>query len=145
MTKGSCPMKFQHHLLLLLCLFFLVNPVEQEKKVLVLHSYHQGLNWTDNITSGMQSIFNQYDNLEVQFEYMDSKRNSDPAYLEEFAKFYELKHHAIPFEVIIASDNNALEFTRRYQDIYFNNIPVVFASIDQFDESLIEGMTNVTG
>lgn len=146
MTKGSCPMKFQHHLLLLLCLFFLVNPVgARKKKVLVLHSYHQGLNWTDNITSGMQSIFNQYDNLEVQFEYMDSKRNSDPAYLEEFAKFYELKHHAIPFEVIIASDNNALEFTRRYQDIYFNNIPVVFASIDQFDESLIEGMTNVTG
>ncbi|MGZ2368380.1 sensor histidine kinase [Ancylomarina sp. YFZ004] len=146
MTKGSCPMKFQHHLLLLLCLFLLVNPVgARKKKVLVLHSYHQGLNWTDNITRGMQSIFNQYDNLEVQFEYMDSKRNSDPAYLEEFAKFYELKHHNIPFEVIIASDNNALEFARRYQNIYFKNIPVVFASIDQFEDSLIEGMSNVTG
>ena len=139
-------MKIQYHYLFLLCLLFLVNPVgARKKKVLVLHSYHQGLNWTDNITRGMQSIFNQYDYLEVQFEYMDSKRNSDPAYLEEFAKFYELKHHNIPFEVIIASDNNALEFTRRYQDVYFKNIPVVFASIDQFDESLIEGMSNVTG
>jgi len=139
-------MKIQYHYLFLLCLLFLVNPVgARKKKVLVLHSYHQGLNWTDNITRGMQSIFNQYDNLEVQFEYMDSKRNSDPAYLEEFAKFYELKHHNIPFEVIIASDNNALEFTRRYQNTYFKNIPVVFASIDQFDESLIEGMINVTG
>jgi len=139
-------MKFQHCLLFLVCLLFLSNPAwARKKKILVLHSYHQGLNWTDNITRGMQSIFNQYDNLEVQFEYMDSKRNSDPAYLEEFAKFYELKHHNIPFEVIIASDNNALEFTRRYQNIYFKNIPVVFASIDQFDESLIEGMSNVTG
>ena len=146
MTKGNCSMKLQHYLLIFMCLFFLVNPVgARKKKILVLHSYHQGLNWTDNITRGMQSIFNQYDNLEVQFEYMDSKRNSDPAYLDEFAKFYELKHHNIPFEVIIASDNNALEFTRRYQNIYFKNIPVVFASIDQFDESLIEGMSNVTG
>ena len=146
MTKGCSFMKIQYHYLFLLCLLFLVNPVgARKKKVLVLHSYHQGLNWTDNITRGMQSIFNQYDNLEVQFEYMDSKRNSDPAYLEEFAKFYELKHHNIPFEVIIASDNNALEFTRRYQNTYFKNIPVVFASIDQFDESLIEGMINVTG
>lgn len=139
-------MKFKYQLLLFFGLFILVNPVgARKKKVLVLHSYHQGLNWTDNITRGMQSIFDQYDDLEVQFEYMDSKRNSDPAYLEEFAKFYELKHHDIPFEVIIASDNNALEFARRYQNVYFKNIPVVFASIDQFDESLIEGMSNVTG
>ncbi|MUP15008.1 PAS domain S-box protein [Ancylomarina sp. M3P] len=146
LTKGSYPMKYQHYLFLFLCLLFLTNPTwARKKKILVLHSYHQGLNWTDNITRGMQSIFEQHDNLEVQFEYMDSKRNSDPAYLVEFAKLYELKHHNIPFEVIIASDNNALEFARKYQNTYFKDIPVVFASIDQFDESLIEGMTNVTG
>ena len=146
MLKGDCSMKFKYHFLLLFCLLILVNPLKaRKKKVLVLHSYHQGLNWTDNITRGIQSVFNQYDNLELQFEYMDSKRNSDSIYLKEFAKLYELKHHNIPFEVIIASDNNALEFIRRYQNIYFKNIPVVFASIDQFDESLIAGMSNVTG
>ncbi|WP_195715285.1 ABC transporter substrate binding protein [Ancylomarina sp. 16SWW S1-10-2] len=139
-------MKFKYHFLLIFCLFILVNPLKaRKKKVLVLHSYHQGLNWTDNITRGIQSVFNQYDNLELQFEYMDSKRNSDSIYLKEFAKLYELRHHDIPFEVIIASDNNALEFVRKYQDIYFKDIPVVFASIDQFDESLIAGMDNVTG
>jgi len=139
-------MKFQHYLFLLLCLLLFSSPaLARKKKILVLHSYHQGLNWTDNITRGMQSVFELHDNLEVQFEYMDSKRNSDPAYLDEFAKLYELKHHNIPFEVIIASDNNALEFARKYQNTYFKDIPVVFASIDQFDESLIEGMSNVTG
>jgi PAS domain S-box-containing protein len=146
MTNASYPMKFQNYFLLFLCLLFLSCPTwARKKKILILHSYHQGLNWTDNITRGMQSIFDQHDNLEVQFEYMDSKRNSDPAYLNQFAKLYELKHHNIPFEVIIVSDNNALEFARKYQNIYFKDIPVVFASIDQFDESLIEGMSNVTG
>lgn len=93
----------------------------------------------------MQSVFDKYDNLEVQFEYMDTKRNTDPAYLEEFSKLYELKHNNIPFKVIIASDNSALEFTRKFQNKFFKNIPIVFASIDQFDDSLIQGMTNVTG
>ena len=128
------------------CLLFLcLTSSAQKKKILILHSYHQGLNWTDNISEGMQSVFKNYEGLELQFEYMDSKRNIDPAYLEEFAKLYELKHHNIPFEVIIASDNNALEFTRKYRNKFFKGIPVVFASIDQFDESLIEGMDKVTG
>ncbi|MFA8436517.1 MAG: ABC transporter substrate binding protein [Marinifilaceae bacterium] len=139
-------MKFRNLIFLLLCFLFLSSSSwARKKKILILHSYHQGLNWTDNITRGMQSIFNQYDNLEVQFEYMDSKRNPDPAYLDEFAKLYQLKHHNIPFEVIIASDNNALDFARKYQNKYFKDIPVIFCSIDQFEDKLIEGMTNVTG
>lgn len=139
-------MNIKHCLILLLCIFFLSGYSKAEKKkILVLHSYHQGLNWTDNITKGMQSVFSEYGNLEVQYEYMDSKRNSGTAYLEEFAKLYEFKHHDIPFEVIIASDNNALEFARKYQDKFFKNIPIVFTSIDQFNYSLIKGMKNVTG
>ncbi|MGB5988589.1 MAG: ABC transporter substrate binding protein [Marinifilaceae bacterium] len=139
-------MKMKHFLILFLCIIcFSSHSKAEKKKILVLHSYHQGLNWTDNITKGMQSVFNKYGNLEVQYEYMDSKRNSGAAYLEEFAKLYEFKHHDIPFEVIIASDNNALEFVRKYQDKFFKNIPIVFSSIDQFNSSLIEGMKNVTG
>jgi ABC-type uncharacterized transport system substrate-binding protein len=139
-------MKFKNYIILLLCILFFSNYSHAEKKkILVLHSYHQGLNWTDNITRGMQSVFNKYDDLEIQYQYMDTKRNSHPAYLEEFAKLYEIKHHNIPFKVIIASDNNALEFARKYQNKFFKNIPIVFASIDQYDDSLIEGMTNVTG
>lgn len=138
-------MRIRTLLLLSLLIFITPRAFSLKKKILVLHSYHQGLNWTDNITRGMQSVFNQHDNLEIQFEYMDTKRNPDIEYLDEFAKLYELKHHDIPFEVIIASDNNALDFARKYQTKFFRNIPIIFCSIDQFDESLIRGMTNVTG
>ena len=79
-------MKMKHFLILFLCIIcFSSHSKAEKKKILVLHSYHQGLNWTDNITKGIQSVFNKYGNLEVQYEYMDSKRNSGTAYLEEFA------------------------------------------------------------
>ena len=116
-----------------------------KKKILVLHSYHQGLNWTDNISRGMLSVFKQFDDLEIQFEYMDTKRNNRPEYLEEFSKLYNLKHHNIPFEAVIASDNNALEFVKKYRDTFFKDIPIIFTAIDQFDKSMIEGIKDITG
>lgn len=124
---------------------FLFDASARRQKILVLHSYHQGLNWTDNITKGILSVLNQYEDIEIQFEYMDTKRRYDEEYLKEFKKLYRLKHKGIPYNVVIASDNNALYFTRDHQEEFFKNIPIVFCSIDQFEDSLIEGMTDITG
>lgn len=128
---------------ILLAISFHVSARRQ--KILVLHSYHQGLNWTDNITKGILSVLNEHEDIEIQFEYMDTKRRYDEEYLQEFVKLYSLKHKGIPYSLVIASDNNALYFTRDYQQKFFKDIPIVFCSIDQFDDSLIEGMTNITG
>ncbi|WP_282125898.1 ABC transporter substrate binding protein [Marinifilum flexuosum] len=136
------------YFLLLLVVFLIISCLDasaRRKKILVLHSYHQGLNWTDNITKGILSVLNHHENIEIQFEYMDTKRRYDKEYLEEFVKLYRLKHKGIPYNTVIASDNNALYFTRDHQDEFFKDIPIVFCSIDQFEDSLIEGMTNITG
>lgn len=132
-------------LVLSLILAISLHVSARRQKILILHSYHQGLKWTDNITNGILSVLNKHDNLEIQFEYMDTKRRYDEEYLEEFVKLYRLKHKSIPYSVVIASDNNALYFTRDYQKEFFKDIPIVFCSIDQFDDSLIKGMTNITG
>ncbi|WP_461632185.1 sensor histidine kinase [Labilibaculum euxinus] len=132
-------------LVLAILLALSLDVAARRQKVLILHSYHQGLNWTDNITKGILSVLNQHENIEIQFEYMDTKRRYDEEYLDEFVKLYRLKHQEIPYSAVIASDNNALYFTRDYQKEFFKDIPIIFCSIDQFDNSLIEGMTNVTG
>lgn len=124
---------------------FTLSGFAQKKKVLVLHSYHQGLSWTDNITRGMQSVFRQEKDIEVHFEYLDSKRNIDSIYFEELYQLYQTKHHDIPFEAILVSDNNALYFVRDHRDEFFKDIPLVFCAIDQFSDSLIAGMDKITG
>lgn len=132
-------------LLILLSVLFCSNASARKQRVLVLHSYHQGLNWTDNVSDGIQSVLDKKDNVELMFEYMDTKRNSDPAYLDEFAKLYSLKHLENRFEAIIVSDNNALDFVRKYYKEFFNKTPIIFCSIDQFNNDLIEGIDHVTG
>jgi PAS domain S-box-containing protein len=145
------PMKFQLISLKRICIFcflmfaMILTASARRQKILILHSYHQGLNWTDNITKGILSVLNEHEDVEIQFEYMDTKRRYDEEYLDEFVKLYRLKHKGIPYSLVIASDNNALSFTRDHQNEFFKDIPIVFCSIDQFDNSLIKGMTNITG
>lgn len=132
--------------ILLVCVFLLICSFKTRKKqVLVLHSYHQGLNWTDNVSRGILSVLNKNDNVEITFEYMDTKRHSEAEYLAEFAKLYNLKHQTSYFDVIIVCDNNALDFVSAYYQNYFDNIPIVFCGIDQFSTDLIEGLDNITG
>jgi hypothetical protein len=80
-------------LFLIICLFALCAPLShpkanQRKNVLVLHSYHQGLGWTDSITQGIESLFQRTDQeIEISFEYKDTKRIHDA---QHFQNLYEL-------------------------------------------------------
>jgi len=135
----------KYALLILFSVFFCFSASARKQRVLVLHSYHQGLNWTDNVSAGIQSVLGQEDNVELVFEYMDTKRHSQPEYLAEFAKLYDLKHQKNKFEAIIVSDNHALDFVRHYYTDYFKGIPVIFCCIDQFSNESIKGIDKITG
>lgn len=132
-------------LLLFLIFLFGFQASARKQRVLVLHSYHQGLNWTDNVSAGIQSVLGHEDQVELMFEYMDTKRNSKPEYLQEFANLYGLKHLKNKFDAIIVSDNNALDFVRNYYSDFFKNTPIIFCSIDQFSNQLIQGIDHVSG
>ena len=54
------------------------QPDLSQKRVLVLHSYHQGFTWTDDISKGIQSAFAPYaDQVELIYEFMDTRRIYD--------------------------------------------------------------------
>lgn len=62
-----------------------------EKNILVLHSYHQGLEWTDNISKGIQSVFDDKANINLIFEYLDAKRNFSDEYFEALKGIHQEK------------------------------------------------------
>ena len=45
-----------------------------KKLVLVLNSYHRGLSWTDRVVDGIDSVLKNSSDIELYYEYMDSKR-----------------------------------------------------------------------
>jgi len=64
--------------------------VGESKKIMVFHSYHQGLEWTDEVTKGIFSAFNPMgDSVEIFIDYLDSKRIIDPDYYIEYKNLFK--------------------------------------------------------
>lgn len=119
---------------------------DRKKRVLVLHSYHQGLEWTDNISRGIQSVFSSFTKLyEIHYEYLDTKRNTGKEYVDQLIHFILTKHSHMNYEVVIIADNNALEFMNTGKIVFPGNPPVVFCGINNYSEKLTDGIDKVTG
>ncbi len=116
------------------------------KKILVLHSYHQGLRWTDNVNSGIKTVLDSLGNqFELDYEYLDTKRNPSLEYLNKITELYDLKLLKEKYDAIIVSDNNALSFVKDHREKYFQNTPIIFCGINHFADEMIAGMKNITG
>lgn len=140
-------------LIVLLFLFFLsLNIFSQDfsisNNILVLHSYHQGLEWTDSVTEGILSAFDENDeDFIFYFEYLDTKRNPSKEYFNRLIEFEKQKHNLadLNFELIFACDNDALDFMVSHGDELFGDVPIVFCGINNFSKSLINDKENITG
>ena len=80
--------------------------------MLLLNSYHQGYLWTDEITRGVQDIMDTV-SIDLHIEYMDSKRQFDSTYLALLSEILIYKHQKNHYDLVIASDNNALQYLRQ--------------------------------
>lgn len=110
-------------------------------RVLVLHSYHHGFTWSDNISDGIRKAFaGQKDIIELCFEFMDTRRIHTEEYFQELSHFYRLKYADRQIDVIIASDDHALNFILRLGKSVFSDVPVVFCSASGFEPSMRKGI-----
>ncbi|PLX16303.1 MAG: hypothetical protein C0597_08050, partial [Marinilabiliales bacterium] len=121
---------------ILLFIFILANSVilfsSEKRNVLILNSYHKGLKWTDDIVSGInKGLSENFLDLEIYTEFLDSKRffHYEDYYSSLFST-YKTKYSNIDFDVIIVSDDFALNFMLDCRDTIFGEIPVVFCGIN---------------
>ncbi|MBN1876195.1 MAG: PAS domain S-box protein [Anaerolineae bacterium] len=114
--------------------------------VLLLQSYHKGMTWADEITSGVEDVLNTYiSDAELTVEYMDTKRLSDNTHYENLYQLYQHKFKADTFDIIITADDNALDFILRYRDHLFPDVPVVFCGVNLYSEERLQGQPGITG
>jgi len=135
--------------IILLLSFQTPSDAAETKKILVLHSYHQGLVWTDDIMEGIYSVFNKYSaDTEIYVEYMDTKRYFDGLkgkYLTGLRNMYKDKYGGMKFDMIISSDDNAFQFLLLYHDELFPGTPIVFCGVNNFEDAMLSGHDYVTG
>lgn len=138
--------RIRYLILILLFLHTVHLSAKNRKKILILHSYHQGLRWTDNVNDGIESVMDSLNHkYEIDYEYLDTKRNPSQKYLQQLIQLYDLKLVKEKYDALIVSDNNALHFVKSYGKKYFKNTPIVFCGINHFKPQLIEGLENITG
>ena len=138
---------------LLLCLLFpLILPVatlastQKVRNILVLHSYHKGLSWTDSLVRGIDEGFADSGLVfDISHEFMDTKRLFTENYLNRLAALYRLKFKNSTFDVVLSTDDHAFNFLRKYHDILFPGTPVVFSGVNAFKKAMLDDHPTFTG
>lgn len=122
-----------------------------KKNILIIHSYHRGFTWTQNITQGIDSIFNQPElknQVELFYEYLDSKRFYDSIHFSEFKKYLRTKYHNRNINLVITSDDDAFRFSIKNRPTLFHSAPIVFCGVNNladYQKELLVNEKNYTG
>lgn len=124
----------------------LANP--HSRDVLLIHSYHNGLAWTDSVHRGFLGAISKADkDIDLHVEYLDSLRFRDQiqALRQNFSKNLQTKFAIERPAVIVAVDNDALDFALAERSGWAKNIPIVFCGINGLSPSLLARHKNITG
>jgi len=133
-------------LLLLLVLCQSAMSAENRQRILCLHSYDPSYEWQKSMDTAIdRTLLNAVPDIEIYHEYMDVLRIPDPAFQVDLFNYLKSKYRDIQFNVILASDNNALNFLLNYRDWLMGPVPVVFLGINNYSQYMLRNQPFFTG
>jgi DNA-binding CsgD family transcriptional regulator len=118
------------------------------QRIVVLHSYHQGLYWTDTVHRGIEAGLHDADSKPQVFtEYLESIRlvRRSPNRDGGMVDYLRAKYPADFPDVVIVSDDDAFNFMLRYREQVFPGKPLVYCGINNLKPADIVGRQNLTG
>lgn len=120
---------------------------KETASVLIINSYHEGFQWTDDLTSGVVSEIKKLNkSIEIYVERLDWKRFPDNDIVAQQLAHMRTKYAHTTFDVVITSDDAALRFAKENRDILFPSVPIVFGGVlKQNTDLMLDGVSNVTG
>ena len=130
---------------LLIHVAFIVCAQEQPlPRILIINSYHYGYDWSDKEMEGiLAGLHKRWPILNVDVEFLDTKRRPDPANLEEMAEVIRMRYASVPHDVIVTTDDLALLFALDHTDL-FSETPIVFCGFNGYPLEELTTRTNVT-
>ena len=118
----------------------------KQHHVLLLHSYHKGMTWVDDITNSASATFNKSDpGVELHVEYMDTKRILGEEHLVNLFTEYRYKFKQVKFDAVIIADDVALRFVLKHYDNLFPGTPVLFCGINNLEPGMLNNRPEFTG
>ncbi|MEN8256460.1 MAG: sensor histidine kinase [Thermodesulfobacteriota bacterium] len=114
--------------LVLFCSPALGQQGPQQRNIFVLHSYHSGLGWVEDVNDGLYKVLLAKDqqNLELHMEYMDAQRLDNSDNFQLLREQLTQKYRFLQFDVIIAVDDIAIDFLARFHGEIFPGAATLF-------------------
>ncbi|HPW31012.1 MAG TPA: hypothetical protein PLL01_16635 [Rhodoferax sp.] len=120
----------------------------ENPRVLLLHSYHQGLPWTDSVHQGFVAGLGARAQSSVLFvEYMDALRipllpvGADSGFAEQLVQRYRGRG----IDILLATDAAALRLLLAHRERIAPGKPLLFAGANNFREEHLLGLENLAG
>lgn len=114
-------------------------PVSREtKNILVLNSYQPGYRWSDSLTVGIIKEFRKHPEISFYFESLNSKQFVQTRF-DVTSQYLKNKYVDVKFDGVLVTDNDALDFSFRYDQYLFPDVPIVFAGISNPEDYPLEG------
>jgi PAS domain S-box-containing protein len=124
------------------------RPGHRHLDLLVLHSYHQGLPWTDGEQDGLHLGLGEHrSHLGVYIEYLDALRfpirspDAEAAAAQRLAERYAGSH----IEYLVATDDPAYRLFLAHRDRLWPGVPILFAGVNNIDAKDVAHLTGVAG
>ncbi len=109
---------------------------EESLKILFLQSYDSQNVWTRDISAGFFETIEPYRSfVDVYEEFMDTKRMHSQTDYANFSRYIDTKYTGTEFSLIVAADNNALNFVKESELEILSEVPVVFVGINADDSN----------
>jgi two-component system cell cycle sensor histidine kinase/response regulator CckA len=131
---------------LILAIFGNAAASRDQKKVLLISSYHPGFPTFFQQIAGIKSTFDPL-TIDLDIEFMDSKRFYSP---ENLNNFYNSLHYKLSraenYDVIMTADDNALSFALTHKQALFDKAPIVFFGVNSVENAVAQNSNpDVTG
>lgn len=131
----------------LICLAFLPLQAAGLPRVHMVASYHAGMAWSDAQIAGVReqlATFNPA--LELQLDFLDTKHvQPSPQYYQLTEALLLAKYGAKPPTVLIAADDDALDFVLRLRERHYPGTPILFSGVSSSRRAALQKLSLIGG
>lgn len=118
----------------------------QDAHVLVLHSYHPSFIWTREMETGIMTTLQDAPlPVHISVEYLDQKNFPEVDIQKTILHGISEKYRDKPIDVVIATDNYAVEQAMRMRDRLFPKAAIIFCGYNGYKEGLFTDKDRVGG
>lgn len=117
------------------------------QKVLLLNSYHPQYQWSHENNLGIRKVLqNHIADDDLFIEFMDSRRFiDDKKHIQSLVELFRHKYKRIDLDLIISTDDFALDFLLQYRDELFPQVPVVYNGVNFDPTEKLKGKEGYSG